>query len=159
MICSAAYDSPVGRLVLKAEKGYLTELTLSDAAVNGMNDDAIDCAVKWLDCYFAGNIPDVCPKIRLNGTHFRMLIWEMLRDIPYGQTVSYGELAAKAADALGKSRMSAQAVGNAVGHNPVCIIIPCHRVIGSDGSLIGYAYGIEMKKKLLKLENIDMEAF
>ena len=107
---------------------------------------------KWLDIYFSGNIPDFTPPISLSGTPFKLMIWEMLRGIPYGETVSYGDIAKQAAEKRGIEKMSSQAVGGAVGKNPVAIIIPCHRVIGADGSLTGYGGGIEKKEFLLRLE-------
>lgn len=111
----------------------------------------------WLNVYFGGGIPDFTPACRLQGSPFRMEVWEILKTIPYGETMTYGEIARRIAGReSGKkeagSRMSAQAVGGAVGHNPIGIIIPCHRVIGSDGSLTGYAGGIDKKEKLLLLE-------
>lgn len=105
---------------------------------------------KWFDSYFAGKRPSISEiPLAPSGSEFRQLIWKLLCEIPYGETATYGELAKKAAELLGKQSMSAQAVGGAVGHNPISIIIPCHRVIGSDGSLTGYAGGIEKKKILL----------
>lgn len=112
-------------------------------------------AEKWLDIYFSGHEPDFMPEIRLEGTDFQMLIWKLLLDIPYGQTVTYGEIARQAAKILGKERMSAQAVGGAVGKNPVSIIVPCHRVVGTGGKLTGYGGGIERKAALLELEKIS----
>ena len=110
---------------------------------------------RWLDLYFQGKIPDFMPALRLEGTPFRKAVWEILLSIPYGQTMTYGEIASKLAEQRGLPRMSAQAVGNAVGHNPISIIVPCHRVVGSDGSLTGYAGGVEKKAALLALEGAD----
>lgn len=112
---------------------------------------------EWLDLYFGGKQPPFVPDLALKGSAFRRLIWEILQSVPYGQTVTYGEIASGAAEKLGCSCMSAQAVGGAVGHNPVSIIVPCHRVIGADGSLTGYAGGIERKKALLMLERSRQE--
>lgn len=106
----------------------------------------------WLDLYFSGNIPDFTPPLSLNGTAFQLEVWNILLGIPYGQTISYGDIAKQLAARKKVSRMSAQAVGNAVGKNPISIIVPCHRVIGSDGSLTGYAGGLERKSFLLSLE-------
>ena len=106
----------------------------------------------WLDIYFSGNIPDFTPSIYLNTTPFRKAVYDILLTIPYGQTMTYGEIARIFAEQKGVERMSAQAVGGAVGHNPVSIIIPCHRVVGADGSLTGYAGGFDRKIELLKLE-------
>lgn len=110
---------------------------------------------QWLDIYFRGEIPDFTPPLRLKGTPFRKMVWEILLSISYGQTMTYGEIASKIAEQRGLARMSAQAVGSAVGHNPISIIVPCHRVVGSDGSLTGYAGGVERKAALLALEHRD----
>lgn len=115
----------------------------------------IDETVKWLDQYFSGKRPDHTPKIRLIGTDFRKRVWEKLLTVPYGQTTTYGELAAQLADAGtdGAAKgASARAVGGAVARNPISIIVPCHRVLGAGGSLTGYAGGIEKKAALLELE-------
>lgn len=104
--------------------------------------------VRWLDTYFSGQAPDFTPPMRLEGTAFQQSVWEILRAIPYGTTRTYGQIATQ----LG--RMSAQAVGGAVGHNPIALIIPCHRVIGADGSLTGYAAGLNRKSWLLRHEHI-----
>ena len=109
--------------------------------------------VKWLDIYFSGKEPDFTPTISLNTTSFRKAVYDILLTIPYGQTMTYGEIAHILAEQQGVERMSAQAVGSAVGHNPISIIIPCHRVVGADGSLTGYAGGLDKKTALLKLEN------
>ena len=106
----------------------------------------------WLDIYFGGEIPDFTPPIYLNTTPFRKAVYDILLTIPYGQTMTYGEIANIIAEQNGVERMSAQAVGSAVGHNPISIIIPCHRVVGADGSLTGYAGGLDRKIELLKLE-------
>ena len=107
---------------------------------------------RWLDIYFRGEIPDSIPPLRMEGTPCRKAVWDILLSIPYGQTMTYGEIASKLAEQRGLPRMSAQAVGGAVGHNPISIIVPCHRVVGSDGSLTGYAGGVERKAALLALE-------
>lgn len=114
---------------------------------------------KWLNIYFSGREPDFMPPVHMAGTPFRLSIWKLLRQIPYGETVTYGKLAEMAAKERGIARMSAQAVGGAVGHNPISVIIPCHRVVGSDGSLTGYAGGLDIKAKLLSLEGADMKKF
>ena len=113
-------------------------------------------ALRWLDIYFSGQKPDFLPKLHLIGTDFQREVWDILLEIPYGQTVTYGEIARKIADKRGLKTMSAQAVGGAVGHNEISIIIPCHRVVGTNGSLTGYAGGIDKKISLLKLEHTDM---
>ena len=106
----------------------------------------------WLDIYFSGRIPDFIPPISLNTTPFRKAVYDILLTIPYGQTMTYGEIANIIAKQKGVERMSAQAVGGAVGHNPISIIVPCHRVVGADGSLTGYAGGLDKKIVLLNLE-------
>ena len=118
-----------------------------------------DEAVRWLDIYFAGRRPDFTPPLNLKGTAFRKKVWQLLLQIPYGQTTTYGELAAQLAAHRGLKQMSAQAVGGAVGHNPISIIVPCHRVVGTGGSLTGYAGGLAKKQALLKLEGIDTANF
>ena len=112
---------------------------------------------RWLDTYFDGKEPEHTPPLRLKTSEFRREVWEIMLTIPYGATMTYGEIAKKIAEKRGMSTMSAQAVGGAVGHNAISIIIPCHRVIGSDGSLTGYAGGIERKLALLKLEGADIK--
>lgn len=114
---------------------------------------------KWLDLYFQGKEPDFTPQLSLKGSPFRMTVWEILLAIPYGQTITYGEIAARIAAQKGIPHMSAQAVGGAVGHNPISIIVPCHRVVGTNGSLTGYAGGIDKKMELLKLEKVDVSVF
>lgn len=106
----------------------------------------------WLDIYFRGQDPDFLPPMSISATDFRRRVWEILLCIPYGKTMTYGQIARKIAAERGIDRMSAQAVGNAVGHNPVVLIIPCHRVIGADGSLTGYAGGLDRKRSLLEME-------
>lgn len=112
----------------------------------------LSCASEWLDLYFSGRQPEFCPPVRLEGSPFQLEVWKILRRIPYGKTVTYKEIAVRTAESMGRQNMSAQAVGGAVGRNPVSVIVPCHRVLGSDGSLKGYAGGIEKKRGLLVLE-------
>ena len=116
-------------------------------------------AVHWLDIYFSGQKPDFTPPLRMRTTAFRKAVWEILLTIPYGQTMTYGAISDRLAEQTGLTRMSAQAVGGAVGHNAVSLIIPCHRVVGSDGSLTGYAGGIQRKALLLRLEKTDPGIF
>ena len=113
-------------------------------------------AKKWLDVYFSGEEPNFTPLLHPNGSTFRKAVWQILLEIPYGQTITYGEIARRIAVMKNTSHMSAQAVGGAVGHNEISIIIPCHRVVGTNGSLTGYAGGIDKKISLLKLEHTDM---
>lgn len=116
-------------------------------------------AKRWLDVYFSGKVPDFTPPLHPVGSAFRRSVWEILLQIPYGQTITYGEIARQLAEKQGLARMSAQAVGGAVGHNEISIIIPCHRVVGTNGSLTGYAGGISKKEKLLEMEHTDMSRF
>ena len=116
-------------------------------------------AKRWLDVYFSGRQPDFRPPLHPAGSAFRQAVWALLLQIPYGQTTTYGALARQLAQMQGIARMSAQAIGGAVGHNPISIIIPCHRVVGANGSLTGYAGGIEKKVQLLTLEQADMSGF
>ena len=113
-------------------------------------------AERWLDVYFGGEAPDFTPPLRLKTTPFRRAVWELLLTIPYGRTVTYGELAARIAAQHGHVRMSAQAVGGAVGHNAISLIIPCHRVVGANGSLTGYAGGIDREHRLLTMEGAGL---
>ena len=107
---------------------------------------------RWLDLYFGGDLPGFTPPLSLSGTPFQKEVWEMLLEIPYGETMTYGEIASRIAERRGMERMSSQAVGGAVGRNPVSLIVPCHRVLGKDGNLVGYAGGLDKKEKLLSLE-------
>ena len=159
------YDSPLGGITLASDGDSLTGLWFDGqkyfgAALSGDHQEkdlpVFEHTGKWLDIYFGGKAPDFTPSIAMNGTDFRKSVWEILLTIPFGQTMTYGEIAERAASRRGLSRMSAQAVGGAVGHNPISLIIPCHRVVGSDGSLTGYAGGIDKKLWLLKMEGADM---
>lgn len=114
---------------------------------------------RWLDVYFSGKAPDFTPPLSMRTTEFRKTVWDIMRTIPYGSTMTYGEIAARIARQRGVLKMSAQAVGGAVGHNSISLIIPCHRVVGSDGCLTGYAGGIDKKIKLLELERVDTSSF
>lgn len=114
-------------------------------------------ACLWLDLYFSGEEPGFTPPLAIKSTEFRRSVWEILRSIPYGGTMTYGEIASKIAQQRNIPRMSAQAVGGAVGHNPIALIIPCHRVIGAGGNLTGYAGGLEKKRKLLELEKAAIQ--
>lgn len=160
------YHSPLGNITIASNGECLTGLwfdgqkyfadTLS-AEHEEKNLPVFEQTKQWLDLYFRGEIPDFTPPLYLNGSPFRLAIWEILMRIPYGQVMTYGQIAAIIAENKGQKAMSAQAVGGAVGHNPISIIIPCHRVVGSNGSLTGYAGGIEKKIGLLTLEKIDMK--
>ena len=114
---------------------------------------------QWLDVYFAGKEPDFTPLLHLVGSDFRQAVWNILLSIPYGRTMTYGQIAKQLAKNTGIDKMSAQAVGGAVGHNPISIIVPCHRVVGASGSLTGYAGGLDKKIALLELEKTDTARF
>ena len=116
-------------------------------------------SVCWLDIYFSGKAPDFTPPLCMQATPFRKAIREIMMAIPFGKTMTYGEIADKIAKQKGISKMSAQAVGSAVGHNSISLIIPCHRVVGTNGNLTGYAGGIDKKIQLLNLEKADMTSF
>lgn len=115
---------------------------------------------KWVDSYFSGEKPPISQlKLAPKGTAFRQAVWDILCGIPYGETTTYGEIAKQMAKKMNRPTMSSQAVGGAVGHNPISIIIPCHRVVGTNGSLTGYAGGIDKKVKLLEHEGVDLSDF
>ena len=150
------FDSPLGKMLLCSDGTHLTAVVFSGQKYEDKHTpkDAAHgtCPVLeetklWLTEYFRGNIPQKYPPIKPEGTPFQQKVWERLLKIPYGQTITYGELAKD----LGCK--SAQAIGGAVGRNPVSILIPCHRVVGADGSLTGYAGGVEKKEFLLNLES------
>ena len=162
---TTTYQSPVGEILLAADEIGLTGLWFEGEKYYALNLDKqheekeipVFAEVKrWLDTYFAGREPDFMPPIHMIGTPFQLEVWELLRKIPYGNTTTYGELARQIARQRGLERMSAQAVGFAVGRNEISLIVPCHRVVGSNGSLTGYAGGIERKVRLLALEKADM---
>ena len=164
------YTSPVGRITLASDGKNITGLWLEGqkyfaATAKGGLEEAPDLPVfsqakKWLDAYFAGKKPAIA-KLPLApvGSPFRQAVWRLLCEIPYGQCITYGDIAKKMAAKMNKKSMSSQAVGGAVGHNPISIIIPCHRVVGSNGSLTGYAGGIDKKIKLLQLEGVNTADF
>ena len=160
--------SPVGRLTLASDgenlvglwlegQKYFGQPLLPGACVQDGGLAVFRAARQWLDAYFAGEQP--CPgalPLRPAGSAFRQQVWALLCRIPYGATTTYGALAARLAAQMGRPSMSSQAVGGAVGHNPISIIIPCHRVVGSHGSLTGYAGGLAAKARLLAHEGVDM---
>lgn len=168
MIFIQHYDSPLGGILLAADETGLTGLWFDGqkffardlpAERVEQNTPALSEVKRWLDIYFTGKEPDFMPPLHPIGSAFRRSVWEILLQIPYGQTTTYGEIARQLAKKQGLERMSAQAVGGAVGHNEISIIIPCHRVVGTSGSLTGYAGGIGKKEKLLELERADMRRF
>ncbi len=159
------YFSPLGEILITADEVGLTGLWFDGEKNNADSLPAEHCEAdtpilsdtkRWLDLYFAGLEPRFTPPLHTVGTPFRMAVWKILSEIPYGETVTYGDIAKRLAKDRGLSKLSAQAVGGAVGHNRISIIIPCHRVVGADGNLTGYAGGIERKIKLLELEQVDM---
>ena len=162
------YASPLGDITMASNGKKLTGLwfdqqkyfadTLS-APYQEKYLPVFEQTKQWLDCYFQGKIPSFMPPLCLEGSPFRMQVWEMLQKIPYGKTVTYGEIAKEISQNKLQKAMSAQAVGGAVGHNPISIVVPCHRVVGKNGNLTGYAGGIEKKIKLLTIEKIDMKQF
>ena len=127
--------------------------TLSPDAAEEPGFPVFRQAVEWLSVYFGGRDPGFTPPLHWKGTPFRQRVWSVLLSIPYGQTRTYGEVA-EAAAAAGSKRVSARAAGGAAGHNPICLIVPCHRVIGASGSLTGYAGGLDRKARLLAMEGI-----
>lgn len=153
--------SPLGGILLAADADGLTGLwfvgqkyfarTL-DAQNEEKETPVLACARAWLDIYFSGRNPEFQVPLHVTGTEFQHRVWKILCAVPYGQTTTYGAIAGRIAAQDGRERMSAQAVGGAVGRNPVSIIVPCHRVMGSRGSLTGYAGGLEKKNALLKIE-------
>ncbi len=162
---TALLPSPLGELLLASDGEALTGLWFAGqkyfAAGLAQPREARDLpvfgeAAAWLGAYFSGLEPGVPPALRPRGTEFQLAVWALLAAIPYGETLSYGELARRLAAARGISTMSAQAVGNAVGRNPISILIPCHRVVGANGALTGYAAGLARKRALLALEAGDL---
>ena len=158
MIYTAHYTSPLGGITLASDGIALTGLYFDGerdfpdlSAAHKKDLPVFGEAMRWLDLYFAGKEPDFMPVLNPTGTVFQQAVWEILRTIPYGATTSYGTIARRIEQET-KKRMSAQAVGGAVGRNPISILIPCHRVIGADGSLTGYAGGLDKKEYLLGLE-------
>ncbi|MDL2317174.1 methylated-DNA--[protein]-cysteine S-methyltransferase [Desulfovibrio sp. OttesenSCG-928-A18] len=170
MFYTGAYNSPLGSMTLASDGDALAGLWIEGqkyfaATVQGEMEQKSDLPVfartrQWLDEYFAGGRPAITGlPLAPAGSRFRKAVWAILCEIPYGSYTTYGEIARKLAARTGKNSMSGQAVGGAVGHNPISVIIPCHRVVGSNGSLTGYAGGIDRKIKLLELEGVDCSGF
>lgn len=159
------YNSPIGKITLasngteltglwfEGQKYYASTLTKE---YEQKNLPVFEQTAKWLDIYFCGEKPNFTPPLYLSSTPFRNEVWKILLTIPYGKVMTYGEIAEKMAQIRRVEKMSAQAVGGAVGNNPISIIVPCHRVVGSNGSLTGYASGLDIKQKLLRFEHTDM---
>lgn len=155
MYFAADYFSPIGKILIASDGEAVCGLWFYGQKHFPSFDNLVfdelaifDKVRHWLDDYFKGDNPEIDFRLNPDGTDFRMKVWKILCEIPYGETVTYGEIASRLSNT-----MSAQAVGGAVGHNPIAILIPCHRVLGSGGKLTGYAGGIERKIELLKLEN------
>ena len=162
------YDSPLGGITLASDGETLIGLWFdgqkyfADVLSREHEEHPLPIfaeTVRWLDIYFSGKMPDFTPKLSMRTTAFRKAVWEILLTIPYGGTMTYGEIAEQIASQMGLPQMSAQAVGGAVGHNAISLIIPCHRVVGADGSLTGYAGGVDKKIRLLKMEQADRGEF
>ena len=165
MTYTCHYDSPLGGILLAADEIGLTGLWFDGEKYFADNLPAehteeetpiLAETRRWLDVYFTGKEPDFTPPLHPVGSEFRQAVWKTLLQIPYGRITTYGEISRQLAHKMGLERMSAQAVGGAVGHNEISIIIPCHRVVGTNGSLTRYAGGIDKKRRLLELEHADM---
>lgn len=165
IICAALYKSPLGRLILTSDGASLTSLSFADragradAAETGGDACRSDTdlpifaqAKSWLDSYFSGRDPEFCVPLAPDGSVFRRSVWKLLLNIPFGKTTTYGDIAARYAHMRGVDFMAPQAIGNAVGQNPIPIFIPCHRVIGANGALTGFSGGLAIKEKLLQIE-------
>lgn len=157
------YNAPLGEMIMVSDGTALTSLVFNKQKYYesevpkdcvGKSLPIFDETARWLDIYFSGEEPDFTPAISLKGSEFRKDVWDILMGITYGEVTTYGEIAKEIAKKRGISRMSAQAVGGAVGHNPISIIVPCHRVVGANGNLTGYAGGLERKEELLRLEGV-----
>lgn len=167
MYISMKYASPFGLVTLAADGKHLVGLWIEGQKYYGgtvLKDlvavdthPVFETVTQWLDRYFRGEKPAVSElPLHPCGSEFRQNVWSILCEIPYGEITTYGEIAKKVAAKMGREHMSGQAVGGAVSHNPISIIIPCHRVVGTNGSLTGYAGGIGLKVKLLEHEGVDM---
>lgn len=163
MIYTSKYDSPLGSILLAADEQGLTGLWLENNRffpnkLESQPEETEDIrdAKRWLNIYFSGREPDFTPRLHQKGSDFHRAVGEIMLKIPYGKTTTYGDIAKELAAQRGIAKMSAQAVGGAVGRNEISIIIPCHRVVGSNGSLTGYGGGLDNKIKLLELEGADM---
>ena len=168
MTYSTEYPSPLGTITLACDEDAVIGLWFNGQRHYGNilppetergEHPLLREAKRWLDIYFSGKAPDFTPSLCMQTTPFRKSVWEIMLTIPFGKTMTYGEIADRIAKQKGLSKMSAQAVGGAVGHNSISLIIPCHRVVGTNGSLTGYAGGIEKKVQLLTLEKTDMSLF
>ena len=161
------YASPIGKITMASNEQALVGLWFDgqkyfadtiDSQLSEADLPIFKQADKWLDIYFSGKAPDFTPPLEMRATPFRKAVWEIMLTIPFGKTMTYGQIAEKIAHQRGISKMSAQAVGGAVGHNSISLIIPCHRVLGAHGALTGYAGGLDKKHHLLALEGVIMKA-
>lgn len=159
------YDSPLGGITLASSGNALTGLWFDGQKYFGSTLDpfheqkelpVFTRTAEWLDIYFSGKAPSFTPPLSMKATPFRRAVWSVMLTIPFGKTMTYKEISKEIAKQMGLSSMSAQAVGGAVGHNAISLIIPCHRVIGSSGSLTGYAGGLDKKAKLLSMEQTGL---
>ncbi len=165
---TSRYSSPLGAVLLAADGDALTGLWFEGQKYFALHLDnerrelelpVFSTAKRWLDVYFSGREPDFGVPVRFTGTPFRRGVWRLLRSIPYGRTTTYGELARRLAKENGLPRVSARAVGGAVARNEISVVVPCHRVVGADGSLTGYAGGLDRKVALLEIEGAMKDGF
>lgn len=170
MLYYDTYYSPVGKITLISDNKYLIGLyiegqkyfmnKIKETPLKNEDIEILNKTKLWLDDYFSGRKPNIVDlNIKPNASDFQMEVLNILCEIPYGKTTTYKEISEKLKIKMNKKNMSPQAVGGAVSHNPISIIIPCHRVIGADGNLTGYAGGIEKKIKLLEFEGVDTSKF
>ncbi len=161
MIYTTQYLSPFGPITLACDNEALIglwfasqrpEIDLTQAVTPALKPSLLELSIHWLNLYFSGRDPGFLPPLSYNSTPFRNRVWDILLRIPFGKTMTYGEIGQILAKERGLEKMSAQAVGGAVGHNPIALMIPCHRVVGTNGKLTGYAGGLDLKAKLLALE-------
>lgn len=164
------YVSPIGKMTIASNENAIVGLwfdgqryfmnTLQGKEYVKSENEVIILAKKWLDKYFNNEKPEISDlPIEFSGTEFRIAVWKILTEIPYGEVITYKDIAKIIAKLKGIENMSSQAVGGAVGHNPISIIVPCHRVVGTKGSLTGYAGGLDIKRRLLMHEGVDVSAF
>lgn len=164
------YVSPIGKMTIASNENAIVGLwfdgqryfmnTLQGKEYVKSENEVIILAKKWLDKYFNNEKPEISDlPIEFSGTEFRIAVWNILTEIPYGEVITYKDIAKNIAKLKGIENMSSQAVGGAVGHNPISIIVPCHRVVGTKGSLTGYAGGLDIKRRLLMHEGVDVSAF
>lgn len=168
MIFLTRYNSPVGRIVMASDGNNLIGLwfdgqkyfleTIKGEETIEKEPPVLQETREWLDVYFSGKAPGFTPRLTVGGSAFQRTVCEAMQNIPYGETTTYGAIARGVADQTRSGRASAQAVGGAVGRNPISLVIPCHRVVGSDGSLTGYAGGLDRKRRLLEREGVAVDA-